>query len=357
MEENNGIKKKNTGMWIIIIILVMVIIGLLAYIYYLKGNESANNAEKLASNSSNVDSSELDTDNKDNTDNEVKENGNNADDKVELPQLDGNFYKISKFLKERREIGEVKNYKDFEYDIDGDGKTDKITLKHKAGEDETNDENSYMVEYNGQTIYDNWWGFGEVGIVDLDDTDDQLEIWVYDDGPSDDPVYSFYRKVGDKIVELGGFSVDMGFVMDGKGKVLACDRSMPRVSPLVYDSYWTIDNNKLVKNKLDFTNNPDYEYSVEGFGDAENIGYFTTDLENIEKFEKGLENSSTDSYSYYPEHKEEFKIEELKKGEKFKIKGFVPIKKDYGVYDLEVVLPDGREGYLMHPYGRVSFYD
>ena len=50
-------------------------------------------------------------------------------------------------------------------------------------------------------------------------------------------------------------------------------------------------------------------------------------------------------------------IEEMKKGEKFKIKGFVPIKKDYGVYDLEVVLPDGREGYLMHPYGRVSFYD
>ena len=53
-----------------------------------------------------------------------------------LPQLPGDFFDIKSIIKEYRDNQNVKNYKDFKYDLDSDGIMDKITLKHIINENE-----------------------------------------------------------------------------------------------------------------------------------------------------------------------------------------------------------------------------
>lgn len=205
------------------------------------------------------------------------------------------------------------------------------------------------MEYNGKVIYDYWNASGSVGIVDLDSSDKYLDIWVYDGGPSNDPVYSFYRKVENNIVELGYFFVDRGFVCDGKGKVLAADINMPWVNPQVYNSYYTIDNNVFKKHSLDFSYNKDYEYTT-------NDGFFTTDLENLKKFENDYSVTTGDKDSLIALGKK-YNINKLDNNMKFKIVEFVIKDNDeYSVFDLKIKLSDGTVGYLIHPYGRFYIF-
>ena len=53
-----------------------------------------------------------------------------------LPQLPGDFFDIKSIIKEYRDNQNVKNYKDFKYDLDSVGIMDKITLKHIINENE-----------------------------------------------------------------------------------------------------------------------------------------------------------------------------------------------------------------------------
>lgn len=269
--------------------------------------------------------------------------------------LIGEFSDIKSIIKEYRDNQNVKNYKDFEYDIDSDGIIDKITLKHIINENEeeySSDREYYVLEYNGKSIYDHWYGMGSVGIVDLDNTDKYLEIWVYDDGPSDDPVYSFYRKVGSQIIELGYFEMERGFLCDGKGKVLAADRNSPWVNPQVFNCYYTIENNGFKKNSLEFFYDKDYEYTSKE-------GFFTTSLENLKMFEKDKSNvigtgDANDLVILGKKHN----INKLDQNTKFKIVEFVENEnEEYYVINLKVTLSDGTTGYLIHPYGIFYIFD
>ena len=276
-------------------------------------------------------------------------------DKDTLPQLPGEFLDIKSITKEYRDNQNVKNYKDFEYDLDSDGIIDKITLKHIVNENEeeySSDREYYVLEYNGKSIYDHWYGLGTVGIVDLDNTDKYLEIWVYDDGPSDDPVYSFFRKVGNQIIEVGYFEMERGFLCDGKGKVLAADRNSPWVNPQVFNCYYTIENNEFKKHSLDFSYNKDYEYTS-------NEAFFTTSLENLKMFEKDKSNvigtgNANDLVTLGKKHN----INKLDPNTKFKIVEFVETDiEEYSAINLKVTLSDGTIGYLIHPYGIFHIYD
>ena len=272
-----------------------------------------------------------------------------------LPQLPGNFVDIKSITKEYRDNQNVKNYKDFEYDLDSDGIIDKITLKHIINENEeqySSDREYYVLEYNGKSIYDHWYGLGTVGIVDLDNTDKYLEIWVYDNGPSDDPVYSFYRKVGSQIIELGYFEMERGFLCDGKGKVLAADRNSPWVNPQVFNCYYTIENNRFKKHRLDFTYNKDYEYTS-------SEAFFTLSLENLKMFLKDKSNvmingNDNDLITLGKKHN----INKLEPNTKFKIVEFVENEnEEYSGINLKVILSDGTTGYLIHPYGIFYIFD
>ena len=276
-------------------------------------------------------------------------------DKDTLPQLPGEFLDIKSITKEYRDNQNVKNYKDFEYDLESDGIIDKITLKHIINENEeqySSDREYYVLEYNGKSIYDHWYGLGTVGIVDLDNTDKYLEIWVYDDGPSDDPVYSFFRKVGNQIIEVGYFEMERGFLCDGKGKVLAADRNSPWVNPQVFNCYYTIENNEFKKHSLDISYNKDYEYTS-------NEVFFTTSLENLKMFEKDKSNvigtgNANDLVTLGKKHN----INKLDPNTKFKIVEFVENEnEEYSGINLKVILSDGTTGYLIHPYGIFYIFD
>ena len=272
------------------------------------------------------------------------------DNSKTVSQMPGVFYEIKDLTKESRSNEDIKNYKDFEFDLDGDGIIDKITLKHIVNKNEpeySSERSYYILSYNGKTIYEHWEGRGTVGIVDLDATDKYLEIWVYDGGPSDDPYYHFYRKVGNEIIKMGNFSVDIAFLCDGNGTVLSADREAPFVNPTVFENYYTIENNKFKENNLDFSYNKDVEYTS-------NRGLFTKDLNNLKKF---INATTGVSISNIENEIEKYDIHKLDKNTTFKIKEFVKKESEDAVRDLKIVLSDGTEGYLIHPYGRIDFYD
>lgn len=353
-------KKKISISTILLILAIIIIIVMGIYIYKINNEKKENMMEN--SNSQTDENSKL----KNLAENGYENNSNESEDdgpqpmnknidsqstssKV-VPQLAGKFYEIKSIIKEYRDNEKVKNYKDFNYDLDSNGTTDKITLKHIVNEKEeeySSERDYYTLEYNGKSIYDHWDGMGSVGIVDLDSRDKYLDIWVYDDGPSDDPGYYFFRKVGNKIIKMGELGVERSFLCDGKGRILAAHRDMPWISPQVYNCYYTIENNKFKKNNLDFSYNKNYEYTS-------STGFFTTDLENLKKFEK--EDSKNGDIKELIALGKKYNINKLDKNEKFKVIKFVETEENSPV-DIKVKLSDGTEGYLIHPYGRFYIYD
>lgn len=343
MEEKKPVKISLST--VLLIVALVIIIFLCIYIFRLSSK-----IDTLSDNKNSISNSLNETDTVDSkTETTISTNTDT------LPQLPGNFSDIKSIIKEYRDNQNVKNYKDFEHDIDSDGIIDKITLKHIINENEeeySSDREYYVLEYNGKSIYDHWYGMGSVGIVDLDNTDKYLEIWVYDDGPSDDPVYSFFRKVGNQIIEVGYFEVDRSFLCDGKGKILAADRNSPWVNPQVFNCYYTIENNEFKKHSLDFFYNKDYEYTSKE-------GFFTTSLENLKMFEKDKSNvigtgNANDLVTLGKKHN----INKLDPNTKFKIVEFVETDiEEYSAINLKVTLSDGTIGYLIHPYGIFYIYD
>lgn len=355
--------KDKKGIYNVIIIMVSIIIILLNAIICILLNENKMIKEKIESISNNNifddiedDSQIIDANNYMNqelshekTEEENVVNNEENDNAKICPQLNGQFYNIKTIMKEFRNNQNIKNYKDFEFDLDNDGIIDKVTLRHIVNEDEerySNDRDYYRLEYDGELIYEHWYGLGSVGIVDLDSSDNFLEIWVYDDGPSDDPCYIFYRKVGNEMIEMGSFDVDIDFCVDGKGTMLAADRCMPWVEPTVFDSYYTIENNKFKKHDLDFSYNKNSEYYT-----SKEL-FFTTDLENIEKMQQ--DNSTIEDLI---KKGEKYNIKKLDENTKFKVIEFVERKNEYDPQNLKIELIDGTKGYLIHPYGLFYVFD
>lgn len=344
-EEKKEIRIKLSTVFLIIAIILITIIALL-YVQKKetdrKITELENYANEMQENLNNLEEKvNYENDEEENDEKENNIENTTTEETVIVPQLSGKFFEIESICKEYRHNSDVKNFKDFEYDLDSDGITDKITLRHNTNENEDN----YSLEYNGKEIRGYWEGLGSVGIVDLDSADKYLDIWVYDDGPSDDPKYYFYRKVGNQITKIGEFDIHYGFVCDGKGKVLAAGRNMPRVNPTVYDSYYTIENNTFKKHSLDFSHDPEYQYTAFEI-------FFTTSLDNFKKFEN--DSSSADPIAVA----EKYNIKRLNENTKFKIIEFVQKNSENNsVTDLKITLSDGTTGYLIHPDGRLYFWD
>lgn len=102
--------------------------------------------------------------------------------------------------------------KSYQYDLNGDGKEEKILFERVSSE-----EDEYMtypqLTINGK-VYDAE-ALGKIGIymcadsmgewylVDLDSTDSYKELAIYDNGPSDDPITFFLRFDGKKLIHCG----------------------------------------------------------------------------------------------------------------------------------------------------------
>ena len=99
-----------------------------------------------------------------------------------------------------------------DFDVNSDGITDEIKIS--MGRSINNQKSEVRVnDKSHETTWDNPW---EAFLTDLDIRDKYKEIVVYDDGPSGDPQYIFFRYDGSDIIELG--------TIGGSPKINGCGR-------------------------------------------------------------------------------------------------------------------------------------
>ena len=130
------------------------------------------------------------------------------------------------------------------YDLNKDGIKDVINLvlqKHSDTKVET------YIEINGikQEFYMDYTYDGKVSLIDLDRNDKFVEIAVFDEGPSADPNYTFYRYDGKEIYDIGNIG-DFALI-NGDGKLLP-KGYISDFEPTFYSAWLEIENNKFIQN-------------------------------------------------------------------------------------------------------------
>lgn len=192
---------------------------------------------------------------------------------------------------------------DGKYDLNGDKKKDKIQIRVTGREDSTIRINKSEISIYCDHPYDFY-------LVDFIKDDGFVEIAVYDDGPSADPITTFYRYDGKNIYELGSFHTDINVgdsiqsyygnvLTDGKGKFISPGNIVKFISPEIIKGYYSIEDNKF---KYSFIDNAKYlnkEYALteelEAFFIEQNISkdlrtediQFIWDVEDMIQFKKG----------------------------------------------------------------------
>lgn len=230
----------------------------------------------------------------------VKENTSNVEINEEFSSLNSNEYcRLEDVAIEYRFSHTIRNYKDFNYDLDGDGYIDKITIR----KDKTDEENhNYKFELNGIEFAENCFS-PEIYIVDLDKNDKNLEVIIFDIGPSDDLEYSIYIKEKDKMKLIEIIS-GQGLILDSNGKFKVKTILTSSIMQDVYDKVYTFNNNNITSKKDDFDKSLKYSIGA--------LCFITKDLRNRDK----LSNGQVDSL-------EAAEIYELTQDSLFNIKSFI----------------------------------
>jgi len=315
--------------FLVIAIILIVVMGALLYMQKTEADrqiaELENNASKLQETINNL-QGKIDS-----ISNTINDKDDTSSNEKNSKQFDVEFYELKDIAKD---YGVYGNDKDFIYDLDGDGINEKITLYGIDGDIER-----YEVQLNGESFFERTSG-GTVYIVDLNENDKNVEVVIYDEGPSDDPNYTIYSKDGNKMVELenvGGF----GFKTDKKGTVLVPDVYTNSISPEIYFNYYFINNNQIERKFVNVDKVKDIDFQLQSKGEYFSL-YFSEDYNNKDKF---YENAGVDV-----ERLKEFNIEKLNKDITFNILNFERV--DYGNevedYKIYVELSDGRKGYIFH---------
>lgn len=259
------------------------------------------------------------TDNSTKTDSEDK-------DLVEVVGLDTKYKELSKAAIKKVEIGkDVTKNKAFQYNLRTDGKKENVTIKL------INDGEKIQINYGGnkKEVYSTY-NMDNLYIVDLDNSDNYLDIVMVQLGDSYDTDYRILKN-NNKLKEVTyGETVDYSkgvtgegmFYLDGNSHFLLLGDVESYLNKIVSRSYYTLENNKAIANKI-YTNKiiaEDYE-----IGNIENEANFSKNKCWIE---------------YTPDRK-------LKKGTKLKILGWDTC---HGAEIVKVKLEDGTVGYLWCPY-------
>lgn len=184
------------------------------------------------------------------------------------------------------------------------------------------------IEINGIKKELNWPdSVDNVGIIDVDTSDEYKEIAIFDDGPSGDPSITFVRFDGKEIFELGIFEsgyMDHQILFDGKGNIIESSGYLWFLEPTVVSEYSVLSDNSFVSVHVDYKKALSKTYVVlddtdVAFGESDD-----SDIENGYRYIESLDDTIC-----------------LKKGEEIKLIDF----------DLErelfyIQLPDGRIGYI-----------
>lgn len=263
----------------------------------------------------------------DNGSNNIIDNSSNDITDVEgekIVQFNKEFYDLKDINKEYVSSRNFDGVKNFSYDLDGDGVTDKIKF-YKEGNSYT-----YVVELNDKKIIENTFG-PEFYIVDLNENDSQVEIVLYDSGPSGDPHYNIYSKKNDELQEVYTHSGDI-LKCDKKGLVLIDDSYAGDFSPNIYFDYMYIENGKVENKFIDVE-------KIKNIDISNSKWYFSEDYNN--KYRVGID------IDLDPNKISEINIEKLSDNITFRILKIEKVDYDYKIY---VELSDGRKGYVFFIY-------
>lgn len=146
------------------------------------------------------------------------------------------------------------------YDLNGDGKADKIDgILDAAYEDDS------YIEINGiKVILTLSNPSGEMQLIDLDSKDSYIELAIFDGGPSGDPSYVLYRYDGIKLNYLG--TIDRYAMADGRGKFISWFHLANNFKPQFYSAWNEIKNNEIVTTNHEVEQYIGNTYEVNGTG-------------------------------------------------------------------------------------------
>lgn len=274
---------------------------------------------------SNNNSANSNNDNSTNKEEDVNDNNDDViDNREKLVQFDREFYNLNDITMDYRSSKKVKNYVDFNYDLDGDGIVDKITFYRK-------DDLFYAIKLNGVEVIENEFS-PEIYIVDLNESDNKIEIVLHDQGPSWDPNYTIYSKKGDSLEEVYGIAGD-SLKCDKNGTVLVDDSRSGTYSPEIYFEYMHINDSVVTNKSIDLKTISNIEFKNSKL-------FFSNDYANKNKvFNVGLD----------PSRLAEINVEQLNDDVSFKILDVENITNN-GISEkkIKVELSDGRVGYIFY---------
>jgi len=165
-----------------------------------------------------------------------------------------------------------------EYDLNMDGKLDTINLELRSRLGIEKSVQAYLqVNDLKEEINMEYTSDGEVRIIDLDKNDKYVEIAYFDEGPSGDPAYSFYRYDGKKLYNIGSLSSDV--IYDGKGSFIP-GLFISKFEPKFYSASYEIKDNMFVRRDNDIQKYLGKNYKFAG-GEA----YFIPAKELPDNFE------------------------------------------------------------------------
>ena len=273
----------------------------------------------------------------DKTDNTDRNDRNDLLISDELIQFDKKFYSIDEIAKQHWDpsMGTSILYSD----LDSDGIDDTISINvEKAYDTYSNDIYKYSI--NGVEF--EWYYGTELYIVDFNKDDKNLEIVIFDPGPSDDPTYTIYSKVNGEIVKQKYFE-SVYLKTDEKGTILQNSWYDEITTPTVYFRYWYLNNSKLDEKIIDIEKIKDIDFQI--ISELIPQGkyktyYFTEDFNDVinktQRIEDG--NSLTPIYD----------------NDEFKVLDFEIVKKQWNedyieeIYKIKIELNGKDIGYLYH---------
>ncbi|MBE5821768.1 MAG: hypothetical protein E7311_04175 [Clostridiales bacterium] len=266
-------------------------------------------------------------------DGKVEKQGNEIKGE-KLVQFDTVFYKLEDVALEWVNSVDVKDFKEFNYDLDGDGNKEIITLRkeEKNGVKIKNIDGEWenivvdVVELNGEKFEENWDN-PNIYIVDLNENDKKLEIIIFDEGASDDPGYAIYTKRGNKMEKLtyfGGYHLRI----DKNGLIIYDDTYNGSITPNIYFEYYEIYNSEIEKKNINIDKIRNVDFT-------DNIGMlFSENHNNFMEFWNYY-----DGFNHFDAYKKA-NIEII--GDRtFKI-----LDIEDNVERIKIKLEDGREGYM-----------
>lgn len=158
------------------------------------------------------------------------------------------------------------------YDLNGDGEDDRINSVLKA-----NYEEGSYIEVNGIKVsIDPFNPSGEIQIIDIDSKDNYVEVAIFDDGPSGDPNFTFFRYDGKEFYSLG--SIDRYALMDGQGKFISWFHLSNYFKPQFFSAWGEFKNDKYV------ITNHDVEQYIGKTYELDGTSYFIPLDKNPENF-------------------------------------------------------------------------